>query len=62
MLTIHLLIAHDFEDSAPIRTNYGNKLKRHAQYVQEGQLDVPRGAGMYTQVRGTGSLHAVWHS
>jgi hypothetical protein len=44
-------VATNLINSEPVSTNWGNKLKRSAQHVQEGRLDNPRGSETYTEVR-----------
>lgn len=44
------LTASDSDDSFHYSTNRGNKLKRKAQYVHEGQLDRPNGPRVYKRV------------
>lgn len=46
----NLLIASDSDNSFHYSTNRGNKLKRKAQYVHEGQLDRPNGPRVYKRV------------
>ena len=43
-------IASDSDDTFYGVSNRGNKLKRKAQYVQEGQLDMPSGPKVYKRV------------
>lgn len=43
--------ASDSDDSFQPLTNRGNKLKRKAQYVRKGQLDIPNGPKTYKRVR-----------
>ena len=43
-------IASDSDDSITKPSNRGNKLKRKAQYVREGQLDLPNGPKVYKRV------------
>ena len=45
------LIASDSDDSYLKPTNRGNKLKRKAQYVREGLLDLANGPKTYKRVR-----------
>lgn len=51
MLTPTFVTASDSDDSFHYSTNRGNKLKRKAQYVHEGQLDRPNGPKVYKRVR-----------
>lgn len=48
-LTIATL-ASDSDDAIQRPTNRGNKLKRNAEYVHEGQLDRPNGLKVYKKV------------
>ena len=43
-------VATDSDDSFYRPTNRGNKLKRKAQYVREGHLDMPNGPKVYKRV------------
>lgn len=43
-------IASDSDNSLQPLTNRGNKLKRKAQFVQKGQLDIPSGPKVYKRV------------
>ena len=49
-LTAALSTASDSDDSISKPSNRGNKLKRKAQYVHEGQLDLPNGPKVYKRV------------
>lgn len=42
--------ASDSDESFHYSTNRGNKLKRKAKYVHEGQLDRPNGPKVYKRV------------
>ena len=46
-------LASDSDDSIQRPTNRGNKLKRKAEYVHEGQLDRPNGLKVYKKVSET---------
>lgn len=48
-LTITAL-ASDSDEAIQRPTNRGNKLKRKAEYVHEGQLDRPNGLKVYKKV------------
>lgn len=50
MLTSTPPAASDSDDSIIKPSNRGNKLKRKAQYVREGQLDLPNGPKVYKRV------------
>lgn len=50
MLIVTSPIASDSDDSITKPSNRGNKLKRKAQYVHEGQLDLPNGPRVYKRV------------
>ena len=53
MKLLHLTIAtiaSDSDDAIQKPTNRGNKLKRKAEYVHEGQLDRPNGLKVYKKV------------
>ena len=50
MLTTTSPKASDSDDSIIKPSNRGNKLKRKAQYVHEGQLDLPNGPKVYKRV------------
>lgn len=50
MLIVTPPIASDSDDSITKPSNRGNKLKRKAQYVHEGQLDLPNGPRVYKRV------------
>lgn len=49
LLTI-VTLASDSDDAIQRPTNRGNKLKRKAEYVREGQLDRPNGLKVYKKV------------
>jgi hypothetical protein len=48
------LTANHYLDGSntPLLSNYGNKLKRGAEYISEGKLDIPKGSSSYAQVSG----------
>lgn len=50
MLITTAPIASESDDSIAKPSNRGNKLKRKAQYVREGQLDLPNGPKVYKRV------------
>jgi hypothetical protein len=43
-----------------VSTNWGNKLKRSAQHIQEGRLDNPRGSETYLEVRNLTVFAFLW--
>lgn len=49
-LTICVLTESDSEDEISAVTNRGNKLKKKARYVHEGQLAPPSGPEVYKEV------------
>jgi hypothetical protein len=50
LLILHLNSESDSDDSVDIVTNRGNKFKKRAKYVHEGQLAPPSGPQVYKRV------------